>query len=120
MSQTLPTEWSRSVTARPSDVGPLAACCGVSVRYGSGAAQIRALDTLARYQLSDRESLDALTQLFPLARSIGVQRAIAGVLIRADYRSIANPELVRALRQHRLKSPSGEDLIDVLIRRLQS
>ena len=29
-------------------------------------------------------------------------------------------ELVRALRQHRMKSPSGDDLIDVLIRRLQS
>ena len=89
-------------------------------RMKSADAQVRALDTLARYQLSDRESLDALTRLFPLARSISVQRAIAGVLIRADYRSIANPELVRALRQHRLKSPNGEDLIDVLIRRLQS
>jgi hypothetical protein len=89
-------------------------------RMKSADAQVRALDTLARYQLSDRESLDALTRLFPLTRSIGVQRAIAGVLIRADYRSIANPDLVRALRQHRLKSPNGEDLIDVLIRRLQS
>jgi hypothetical protein len=58
--------------------------------------------------------------LFPLVRSISVQRAIAGVLIRADYRAIAIPEVVRALRQHRMKSPSGEDLIDVLIRRLQS
>jgi len=27
---------------------------------------------------------------------------------------------VRALRDHRLKSPEGPDLIDVLIRRLQS
>ncbi|HEY3179893.1 MAG TPA: hypothetical protein VGL25_13535 [Casimicrobiaceae bacterium] len=89
-------------------------------RMKSADAQVRALDTLARYQLSDPESLDALTRLFPLAKSIGVQRAIAGVLIRADYRSIANAELVRALRQHRLKSPNGEDLIDVLIRRLQS
>ena len=89
-------------------------------RMKSADAQIRALDTLARYRLSDRESLDALTRLFPLAKSIGVQRAIAGVLIRADYHSIANPELVHALRQHRLKSPNGEDLIDVLIRRLQS
>jgi hypothetical protein len=26
---------------------------------------------------------------------------------------------VRALREHRLKSPDGQDLIDVLIRRLQ-
>ena len=49
-----------------------------------------------------------------------VQRAIAGVLIRADYQTLARPELARALRQHRLKSPDGEDLIDVLIRRLQS
>src|SRR5947208_1032621 len=103
-----------------ADVDELRMMTAETARMKSADAQIRALDTLARYQLSDRESLDALTQLFPLARSIGVQRAIAGVLIRADYRSIANPELVRALRQHRLKSPSGEDLIDVLIRRLQS
>ncbi len=32
------------MTARPSDVQPLAACRGVSVVYGSGAAQMRALD----------------------------------------------------------------------------
>jgi len=32
------------VTARPSDVEPLAACRGVSVVYGSGATQTRALD----------------------------------------------------------------------------
>ena len=86
----------------------------------SADAQVRALDTLAGYRLSDRETLDALARLFPRARSIGVQRAIAGVLIRADYSAIANPALVRALREHRLKSPTGEDLIDVLIRRLQS
>ena len=49
----------------------------------------------------------------------GVQTAIAAVLIRADYRSIASPELVQTLREHRLKSGAGQDLIDVLIRRLQ-
>ena len=49
---------------------------------------------------------------------VSVQRAIAGILIRSDYRQIASPELVRALRDHRLKSPDGNDLIDVLIRRL--
>ena len=32
------------MTARPSDVQPLAACRGVSVVYGSGATQTRALD----------------------------------------------------------------------------
>jgi len=103
-----------------ADADELRAMTAEIARMQSADAQVRALETLARYQLSDRESLDALTRLFPLTKSIGVQRAIAGVLIRADYHSIANPELVRALRQHRLKSPSGEDLIDVLIRRLQS
>ena len=48
-----------------------------------------------------------------------MQRAIAGVLIRADYEQLAKPELVHALREHRLKSSDGQDLIDVLIRRLQ-
>jgi len=89
-------------------------------RMRTGDAQVRALDALARYELSDRESLDALTRLFPLTRSVAVQRAIAGVLLRADYRALERPELSRALRQHRLKSPSGDDLIDVLIRRLES
>jgi len=82
------------------------------------AAQVRALDTLAHHRLSDRETLEALTRLFPVAKTVGVQRAIAGILIRSDYGQIATPELVRALREHRLKSPDGQDLIDVLIRRL--
>jgi len=82
-------------------------------------AQVRALDALAQHQLSDRESLEQLTRLFPVAKSLGVQRAIAGILIRADYQAIDRPQLVRALRQHRLKSSDGKDLIDVLIRRLQ-
>ena len=83
-------------------------------------AQVRALDTLARHYLSDRESLAELARLFPLTKSVSVQRAIAGIFIRSDYRAIAKPELVRVLRQHRLKSPDGEDVIDVLIRRLQA
>ena len=48
-----------------------------------------------------------------------MQRAIAAILIRGDYRAIAKPELVRALRTQRLRSPDGEDVIDALIRRLQ-
>jgi len=81
--------------------------------------QVRALNALAHHRLADRESLEVLTRLFPLAGSINVQRAIAGVLIRADYDQIAKPELLQALREHRLESPDGPDLIDVLIRRLQ-
>jgi hypothetical protein len=92
---------------------------GITRMNGSD-AQVRALDTLAHYRLSDRESLEELARLFPLAKTINVQRAIAGILIRSDYRAIAGPQLVRALRQHRLKSSEGEDLIDVLIRRLQA
>ena len=82
------------------------------------AAQVRALDALAHHRLADRETLETLTRFFPVARTLDVQRAIAGILIRSDFDLIATPELVRALRDHRLKSPDGRDLIDVLIRRL--
>jgi hypothetical protein len=82
-------------------------------------AQVRALDTLARYRLSDRESLEALTRLFALAKSIDVQRAIAGVLIRADHAAIASRDLAQSLRKSRLKSTGGHDVIDILIRRLE-
>jgi hypothetical protein len=81
-------------------------------------AQIRAIETLARHHLNDRESLEQLIRLFPETKSAGVQVAIASVLIRADYGSIATPKLAEMLRQSRLKSPQGENLIDVLIRRL--
>ena len=49
-----------------------------------------------------------------------VQRAIAEVFIRSDPAAIDRPEMVAVIRQHRLKSPGGrEDLIDVLVRRLE-
>jgi len=91
----------------------------VAHMHGSD-AQVRALNTLASYRLSDRESLEELVRLFPQTKSVSVQRAIAGILIRADFDALAKPELVRALRQYRLKSSDGADLIDVLIRRLES
>ena len=103
-----------------ADVNELRLVATGITRMNNSEAQVRALDTLARHQLSDRQSLDALTHLFPVAKSIDVQRAVAGILIRADLDMFAKPELVRALRQHRLKSSDGKDLIDVLIRRLQS
>jgi hypothetical protein len=103
-----------------TDASELQGIATAIARMKGSDTQVRALDVLARYHLSDRESLDELTRLFPLAKSLNVQRAIAGILIRADYKTIANVELVRALRQHRLKSPDGEDLIDALIRRLQA
>ena len=83
-------------------------------------AQVRALDTLARQRVSDQQTLQELARLFPSVRSLSVQRAIAGVLIRADYNALERPALVRALRDHRVKSSEGPDVIDALIRRLQS
>src|SRR5258706_2130443 len=91
---------------------------GVARMSGSD-AKVRALETLARLRVSDGESLEALARLYPVAESPGVQTAIAAVLIRGDYQTIANPELVQTLREHRLKSGSGHNVIDVLIRRLQ-
>jgi hypothetical protein len=91
---------------------------GVAHMPRSG-AQLRTLDTLARQHISDRASLDELARLFPVAETVGVQRAIAGVLIRANYADLDRAVLVRTLTAGRLKSPDGDDLIDVLIRRLQ-
>jgi len=49
-----------------------------------------------------------------------VQAAIAGILIRADRRSIASPELVSTLADKRLPAPAGaDDMIDELIHVLQ-
>ena len=102
--------------AEPSELRLVATAI---VGMNGSAAQVRALNTLARYQLTDHDVLTALARLFSLAKSVSVQRAIAGVLIRSDYMTIAGPDLVRMLREHRLKSPDGADLIDVLIRRME-
>jgi hypothetical protein len=82
-------------------------------------AKVVALETLARHYVSDPEALDALVRAFPQSESVGVQRAIAGILLRSDFKAIARPELIRTLTTHRLRSPDGEDIIDVLIRRLK-
>jgi hypothetical protein len=103
-----------------ADVSELRTVAAAIARMPSSDAQVRALDTLAQHRLSDRASLDEVAKLFRLAKSVSVQRAIAGILIRGDYRSIANADLVRALRESRLKSPDGEDMIDILIRRVQA
>ena len=82
-------------------------------------AQARALDVLARHYLSDREIVNTLKQLYSKTRSWPVQNAIAGVLIRADPRTLGNPELLRTLREYRLKSSPGDNMVDALIQRLQ-
>ena len=103
-----------------ADAGELRAVAASAVQMDGSDAQARALETLASYRLSDRDTLEQLVRLFPRAKSVNVQRAIAGILIRSDYRAIATPGLAGELRRHRLKSPDGYDVIDVLIRRLEA
>jgi hypothetical protein len=83
-------------------------------------AQARALDTLASQRLADRESLEALAGLFARSSSSVVQLAIAGILLRSDYHTIASADLVQTLRVHRRKPSNGDDAIDILIRRVQA
>lgn len=103
-----------------ADVGELRMVTAAIARMPSADSQVRALDTLARQRLADPQSLRDITGLFPLARSIDVQRAIAGVLIRSDHGVLGRSELARSLKQQRLKSPDGNDVIDALIRVLQA
>ena len=103
-----------------ADVVELRAVTAGIGRMTAGGAQVRALETLARQRLADPQSLQEIAGLFPLARSLDAQRAIAGILIRSDTQMLARADLARSLRQHRLKSPNGNDVIDMLIRMLQS
>jgi hypothetical protein len=102
-----------------TDSGELRTATSGIVRMPESAAQVRALETLARHHIADRETLEALTRLFAQATSVNVQRAIAEVFLRSDYQAIEVPRLVGVLREHRLESRDGADLIDVLIGRLE-
>jgi hypothetical protein len=102
-----------------TDADELRVIAGRIARMPRSAAQVRALEALAEQHVSDPESLDELVRLFTAADSLNVQRAIAGILIRADFDAINRPALVGMLRQNRLRSTDGEDLIDALIRRLE-
>ena len=89
-------------------------------RLPDAGAQARALDALARLNISDRAVLEDLSRAFAEARSHTVQRALAEVFIRSDPKALPKRELLSTLREHRLKPPGGgTDLVDVLISRLQ-
>ena len=103
-----------------ADVSELRALSAGIGRMTSPDAQVRALETLSKQRLADAPSLQAIASLFSVARSLEMQRAIAGILIRADTSLLGRADLARSLRQHRLKSPDGADVIDMLIRVLQS
>ena len=105
---------------KPLGEGELRSIAAGISRMPASDAQVRALETLAQQRLADPESLREIARLFPVARSVQVQRAIASVLIRSDYRVLGRSELARSLQQYRLKSPDGSDVIDALIRILQA
>ena len=48
-----------------------------------------------------------------------VQNAIAGVLLRADPKAADHPEVLRTLREFRLKTLPEGNMVDALIRHLQ-
>ncbi|HET7731396.1 MAG TPA: hypothetical protein VFK48_15310 [Usitatibacter sp.] len=89
-------------------------------RMKGTAAQVRALETLARHHVADAEVIGELGRLFARTASAAVQRAIAEIFLRADAGTIASTELVTVLQKHRLAPVGGgQDLVDVLIGRLQ-
>jgi len=92
---------------------------GIS-RMSSPMVQVRALGALERLNIEDGEVLRELEGAFASAKTPGVQSAIAEVFIRSGAPGISRPELASLLRRHRLPAVRGEDLVDVLLKRLQS
>ena len=103
-----------------TDPNELRAVAFSVARMKSSGAQVRALDALARHHITDRGSLDELGRLFARTPSLAVQIAIAEIFIRTDRDAYGAPEVLALLRQHRLQSPNGLDLIDTLIQHLQA
>lgn len=98
-----------------SDAGELRTVAFDVARMEGSAAQARALETLARHHIDDGEVLERLARVFTQTRSLAVQRAIAEIFLRSNYREDGLREL---LRRHRVRSPDGPDLIDTLLTRL--
>jgi hypothetical protein len=102
-----------------TDVAELRDLAEDAVLMSSPAAQVHAIETLGRHHVKDVQTLETVVRLFSLTRSLDVQRAVADLLLRADYGAVAKPELAQMLAATRLPSTS-KDSIDVLIRALQA
>jgi hypothetical protein len=50
---------------------------------------------------------------------VGLQAAVASILLRADRSAMAAPQVIAVLLEKRLPAPRGDDIIDALIRRLR-
>lgn len=94
------------------------------VEMPPGQAQVRALETLGRHYLDDREVLARLTRLFADTPSWEVQAAVAGILIRADRKALAAAADARTLQHERLPPPKGRagapTMVDALLQRLEA
>jgi hypothetical protein len=103
-----------------SDAEELRRIAAAIVGMSPSDAQVRALESLGRHYVADRAILDLLIRLFSETPSSAVQAAIAGILIRADQRSIASPQLVHTLVKDRRPAPPGDNMVDALLRKLRS
>lgn len=103
-----------------TDAAELRQMAAAIVRMAPSDAQVRALESLGRHYVADRSILDLLIDLFSKTPSAAVQAAIAGILIRADPRAIAGPQLIRTLINDRRPAPRGDGMVDALLRKLRS
>ena len=87
-----------------------------------GAAQVRALETLGRHYVSDRQVLERLVELFAQTPSAEVQSALAGILLRADRRALQAQQLLHTLLTQRRDAPdrAAGGTVDALIGLLEA
>jgi hypothetical protein len=103
-----------------TDAAELRRVAEAIVRMSPSDSQVRALESLGRHYVADRAILDLLIGLYSETPSATVQAAVAGILIRADQRSIASPQLVRTLVRDRRPAPPGDTMVDALLRKLRA
>jgi hypothetical protein len=98
----------------------LRALAGEISRMPESEAQILAFDTLGRLRIEDPETIEELARAFAASTSIRVQAAIAEILLRSAPEALAQPGLAGMLREKRVGSRGGDDLVEAVIRRLQA
>ena len=99
-----------------TDAAELRKVAATIATMNASAAQVRALETLARHHIADAEVLERLAALYSRARSAGVQRAIAEVFLRSDLGAVDARALAERLQRDRV----GRDaLVDTLIDRCE-
>ncbi|HZZ92914.1 MAG TPA: hypothetical protein VFE23_10140 [Usitatibacter sp.] len=104
---------------RPLDDADLRVVARRVARMPGSPGQVRALESLALLNISDREVLAEMADAFAAAKSAQVQRAIAEVFIRSDASALPRTDLAGLVREHRIRAPDSRgDLVDMLLRQL--